>query len=133
MVEEKPLSADLENRIYKAEIQMKLPSCNTYINECRRNKYAAAKMKADIEDEIGWYLKDLPKFEKPVKITFRWIEESKRRDLDGISFGKKFILDAMVKCGVLSNDNRKCVTAFTDTFEYAKEAKVILEIEEVNE
>ena len=40
------------------------------------------------------------------------------------------ILDAMVKEGRLKDDNRKCVTAFTDTFEYGKEAKVILEIEE---
>jgi Holliday junction resolvase RusA-like endonuclease len=119
--------------IYRAEILMKLPSCNTYINECRRNKYAAAKMKADIEEEIGFYLKDLPRFEKPVKISFHWVENNKRRDLDGICFGKKFILDAMVKCGVLTDDNRKCVTAFTETFDYAKTAKVVLEIEEVEE
>lgn len=117
--------------IRRAVIEMKLPSCNTYINECRRNKYAAAKMKADIEEEIGWYLRDLPRYERPVKIAFHWIEENKRRDLDGIAFGKKFILDAMVKCGILTDDNRKCVTSFTDTFDYAKEAKVILEIEEV--
>jgi hypothetical protein len=37
----------------------------------------------------------------------------------------------MVKHGKLADDNRKCVTAFTDTFEYDKEAKVILEIKEV--
>ena len=121
----------MERACYKVEIPMKLPSCNTYINECRKNKYAAAKMKADIEDEIGWYFRDLPKFEKPVKIHFHWVEDNKRRDLDGICFGKKFILDAMVKSGVLKDDNRKCVTAFTDTFGYEKEARVILEIEEV--
>lgn len=116
---------------YRAEILMKLPSCNTYINECRRNRYAAAKMKADVEEEIMYYLRDLPRFEKPVRIGFLWVENNKRRDLDGICFGKKFILDAMVKAGVISDDNRKVVTAFTDTFEYGKEAKVILEIEEV--
>ena len=43
---------------------------------------------------------------------------------------KKFILDAMQKCGKLKNDNRKCVTAFTDQIAYAKECRVILEIEE---
>jgi Holliday junction resolvase RusA-like endonuclease len=115
------------------EIPMKLPSCNTYINECRRNKYAGAKLKAETEEEIMLYLKDLPRFEKPIKIAFRWCENNKRRDLDGICFGKKFILDAMVKSGVISDDNRKCVTAFTDTFEYGKEAKVVLTIEEVKE
>ena len=36
-----------------------------------------------------------------------------------------------VKNEKLKDDNRKCVTAFTDTFEYGKKTKVILDIEEV--
>ena len=119
--------------VYKVEIPIKMPSINTYINACRRNKYAAAKMKSDIEEEIGLYVSKLPHFEKPIKIAFCWVENNKRRDLDNVSGSKKFILDSMVKVGVLTDDNRKCVTAFTDTFEYAKEAKVILEIEEMEE
>ena len=51
--------------------------------------------------------------------------------MDNVSFGKKFILDAMVKFGKLKDDNRRCVTAFTDTFSYDKESKVILTIKEV--
>lgn len=117
--------------ICKIEIPLKLPSCNEYIYECRRNKYAGAKMKAKVENEIGLYLIGVPKFKKPVKIHFHWIEGNKRRDLDGIAFAKKFILDSMVKHGKLSDDNRRYVTAFTDTFEYGKTTKVILEIEEV--
>ena len=117
--------------IHRAEILMKLPSCNTYINECRRNKFAAAKFKKDLEEQIGFYIKDLPRFDKSIKIHFHWIEENKRRDLDNCCFSKKFILDALVKEGKLKDDNRKCVTEFMDTFEYGKEAKVILEIEEV--
>ena len=46
---------------------------------------------------------------------------------------KKHILDALVKFGKLKDDNRKCVTAFTDTFDYGKETKVVLDIEEVAE
>lgn len=118
---------------YRVEIPLRLPSCNSYINECRKNRYSAAKMKADTENQIGLYLKKLPHMKKPVRITFHWIEPNRRRDLDGISFGKKFILDALVKCGVLTDDNRKCVTAFTDDFDYGVEAKVILEIEEVED
>ena len=110
---------------------MKLPSLNEYINECRRNKYAGAKMKKEIDKIIGYYLIKLPRFEKPVKIHFHWVEGNKRRDLDGICFAKKFILDAMVKKGKLTDDNRKYVTGFTDEFSYGKETKVILEIEEV--
>lgn len=115
----------------RVEIPMKLPSLNEYVNACRRNKYAGAKMKADIENEMHWYLHNLPTFVGPVFIHFHWVEANKKRDLDNVCFAKKFILDTMVKVGILKDDNRNCVTGFTDTFEYAKEAKVILEISEV--
>lgn len=125
--------SDKNDVIVKCEISMKLPSLNEYINVCRTNPYKASKFKKDLEDDIGVYISKLPKFEKPIKIHFHWVEENKRRDLDNVAFGKKFILDAMVKFGLLKDDNRRFVTAFTDTFEYAKEAKVILEISEVEE
>ena len=112
------------------EISMKLPSLNEYIGVCRTNPYKAAKFKKDLEEQIGVYLRTLPRFENPIKIHFRWVESNRRRDCDNVAAGKKFILDAMVKEGRLKDDNRRCVTAFTDTFEYGKEAKVILEIEE---
>ena len=115
----------------KYTINMKLPSLNDYIRVCRCNKFQAAKFKADIEREIGFYLLKMPKWDNPIKIHFTWIEGNKRRDLDNICFAKKFILDAMQKYGKLTNDNRKCVQGFTDTFKYDKETKVILEIEEV--
>jgi Holliday junction resolvase RusA-like endonuclease len=113
------------------EIQMRLPSLNEYINACRANRFQGSKMKKGLERDIGVFLARLPEFVHPVRIHFHWIEENHRRDLDNICFAKKFILDAMVKAGKLKDDNRKCVTAFTDTFSYDKESKVILEIEEV--
>ena len=115
----------------KVVIDEKLPSLNEYINACRTNKYVAAKMKRDIEQLIGYYILRLPRFEKPVKIHFHWVEGNEKRDIDNVSFAKKFILDALVKYHKLENDNRKNVYAFTDTFEYKKGiTKVILEIEE---
>ena len=90
-------------------IDMKLPSLNEYINECRANKYGAAKFKAKLEEEISAYLIKMPKYNNPIKIHFTWVEGNKRRDYDNICFAKKFILDAMVKAGKLKDDNRKCV------------------------
>ena len=113
-------------------INMKLPSLNEYIRVCRANKYQAAKFKADLERDIALFLTKMPRYTKPIAIHFHWIEGSKRRDLDNICFAKKFILDTMVKYGKLRDDNRKCVTAFTDTFSYGKETKVILEIKELD-
>ena len=114
------------------EIPMKLPSLNEYVNVCRTNAYMASKFKKDLERGIGMCIEKMPRFMNPVEIHFHWIEGNKRRDLDNICFAKKFILDAMVKQGKLKDDNRKCVTAFTDTFSYDTETKVILEIKEVD-
>ena len=121
----------VKNNMYKIVIPMKLPSLNEYINVCRTNKFKAGKYKADIEQEIGLYLMKMPKMSNPIRIHFIWVESNKRRDLDNICFAKKFILDAMVKKGKLTDDNRNYVTGFTDDFEYGDTNKVILEIEEV--
>lgn len=114
----------------KYEINMKLPSLNDYIRVCRCNKYQANKFKADVEQNIGLFLAKMTKWTSPIKIHFHWIEDNKKRDLDNIAFAKKFVLDALVKYGKLENDNRHYVCAFTDSFEYGKETKVILEVEE---
>lgn len=115
------------------EIPYKFPSLNEYTNACRTNKYAGAQMKKLIQGGIGYFINRLPIFQKPVKIHFHWVEGHGRRDLDNICFAKKFILDTMVECGRLKDDNRKIVTSFTDTFEVGKEFKVILEVEEIEE
>ena len=112
------------------EIPLKLPSLNEYIRECRKNKYAGARYKAKHEQLIGLYLMKMPRWTKPIKIHFIWVEGNKRRDLDNISFAKKFILDAMVKYGKLKDDSRKYVTGFTEDVVYGNETKVILEIED---
>ena len=115
------------------EIPLRLPSLNDYTKDCRTGPYIGAKKKKDTEANIALWVQKIPVFEKPIKIHFTWIEENERRDPDNICFAKKFILDTMVKEGKLQNDNRKWVKAFTDDFETAKESKVILEIEEVEE
>lgn len=116
------------NRI---EIPFRLPSLNNYINECRKNKYAGASMKKTVDRDIEYYINQLPKYSKPIKIHFTWVEENKRRDLDNVCFAKKFILDSLVKAGKLKDDNRNYVVGFEDSFEYDKESKVILEVEEI--
>ena len=131
MDQEKNLEKSLENHTFKVTIPLKLPSCNEYINACRINRYAGAKLKRYTDAKIGEFISDMPVFENPVKIHFTWVEGTKRRDLDGICFAKKFILDAMVKCGKLKDDNRRFVTAFTDSFEYGDETYVVLEVEEI--
>ena len=88
-------------------------------------------MKKTVDSDIAYYINQLPKYDRPIKIHFIWVEENKRRDLDNVCFAKKFILDSMVKAGKLKDDNRNYVVGFEDKFKYDKESKVILEVEEV--
>lgn len=119
---------------YKFEISRRLPSLNEYTKACRANRYIGAKMKEETETDIWVDIKQQlknTKINSAVKINFIWIEENKKRDLDNICFAKKFILDALVKANVLTNDTQNYVTGFSDTFLYEKQSKVIVEIEEV--
>ena len=97
------------------EIPFRLPSYNEYIRECRTNKYKGAKFKKEVERGIIYAIeqavsnKELQSIEKPCEIYIDWYEENKRRDVDNIQSGQKFILDALVQCGILKNDSRKYV------------------------
>ena len=119
---------------YKFEIDKRLMGLNEYTKYNRTNKYAGAGAKKKEQQYIIWCIKEQLgnlKIERPVVGNFIWIEENKRRDLDNICFAKKFILDALVQAGVLKDDNRRIVTNFRDNFEYAKESKVVVELEEL--
>lgn len=119
---------------YKFEIDKRLIGLNEYTKANRTNAYMGAKAKKKEQEYIYWCIKEQLgnlKIDKPVIAKFTWIEENSKRDLDNICFAKKFILDALVQAKVLKDDNRKIVTNFRDNFEYAKESKVIVELEEV--
>lgn len=119
---------------YIFEIKQRLPSLNDYTKACRGNRYSGANMKKKTEYDIWIYIMQQLKgvhIKRPVFITFTWIEENGKRDLDNICFAKKFILDALVKAEVLEDDNKSHVSGFTDKFEYANNSKVIVELEEI--
>ena len=119
---------------YKFEINQKLPSLNEYTKACRTNKFIGAQMKQEVETQIWADIKQQlkgVKVEGSVRINFIWVEENKKRDLDNICFAKKFVLDALVKSNVLANDTQNYVIGFSDTFEYNRKGKVIVELEEI--
>lgn len=106
-------------RMYKFVIEGGLPGANEYINAERTNKYKAAAMKREAEAAVVWAAKrDLGgvRFETPVFMAYKWIEPGRRRDKDNIAFARKFVQDALVKCGVLKNDGWSGVSGFSDTF-----------------
>jgi len=121
-----------EKKIYKCVIDGKLPSFNDVVFANRSSHHVGAKQKIKAQREIRYYIRDLPKIEKPVKIHFTWIEKNRRRDLDNVAGGgRKFILDELVESGIINDDNQKWVKGFTDNFEIGDDYRVILEIEEM--
>ena len=104
-------------------VNQKIKSLNEYINACRRNKYAGAKMKADTEKVIEFEIQNallkgtLKPVKKPCKVKFEFHEKTAKRDVDNISgFGHKTILDAMQNKGIIANDNQRYITGLIDEF-----------------
>ena len=101
----------------------KLPGLNDVISANRSNKYVGAKLKKKTEQLLCTYIKSQckRKYER-VRIAIAWYEPNKRRDFDNICSGKKFILDALVKSGVIPNDGWKQIDPiFVETFLLDKE------------
>lgn len=114
-----------------------LPTLNEYTLAARGNKFASSAMKKKAENFISieastqlgtWQA------ENPVFVVFHWVEKDKRRDHDNVAFAKKFILDALVKTGVLKGDGWKHVIGFIDLFSIdSKMAGVEVTILEVSD
>jgi hypothetical protein len=111
-------------------IPFKLPSLNDYINACRTNPHVGAKMKKDIERDIGWEIKSakLKPVENKAIVLMTFVEGNRRRDCDNTESGKKYILDALVSNGILQGDSPKWVVAAPSFTVYDKAPKVIVEL-----
>lgn len=118
-------------------IKGQLPNLNEYTRACRTNRYVGARMKEQAEKCIKLYiiqqLKDVH-FEGPVKLSFKWFEPNRKRDLDNVCFAKKFILDALVSSGIIVADGWKGVVGFTDEFYVSSDnPRIEVDIEEAGE
>ena len=105
-------------------IEGQLPNLNDYTKACRSHRQIGARMKKDAEKLISAYIMQQLKgvhFDGAVKLSFRWYEPNKKRDLDNICFAKKFILDALVSNKIIVADGWKGVVGFTDHFFVDKE------------
>lgn len=75
-------------------------------------------MKRDATDLVYWECRQqkLSLIDTPSHITFRWYMKNAKKDLDNVCFAKKFILDGLVRAGILYDDSQKYVRGFTDYF-----------------
>ena len=121
---------------YKLIIQGRLPCLNDYIKAMNSNRHVGNTLKQDTQNAIGWQINQQLRgvcITSKVKMHYTWIEPNMKRDLDGITIGKKFIQDSLVNCGVLKNDGWANVGGFSDSFSVDKNNPrievLILEIE----
>ena len=117
-------------------IRGRLPGLNELIHEDRTHWSRGAGLKADTEALIGIQIRvamnrgECRMPSGPSRIAFDWHERNRRRDLDNVFSAKKFVLDAMTRCGMLRNDSQKYVTGLSDTFTLDKDDFVVVTITE---
>lgn len=97
---------------YTFEILGTLPTFNEAERIKRANRYAANNHKGQTEARIMGYALDAPTFKDHVWVYFEWIRPNARNDKDNVSFAKKYILDALQKCGVITGDGWNKVTPY---------------------
>ena len=116
-------------------VHAKLPSLNEVIKKDRTNRFAGAAYKKETEKIISRYITkaietgELMPVSEPCTVRIDWHEKDRRRDVDNIQSSQKFILDALVKCGILKNDSRKYVTQIYHRIHDSDENKVSVTIE----
>lgn len=104
---------------YTVVIEGTLPSLNQYVDACRRNRYAGAKMKQAAENIICAFIKNQlggVTIDSPVAVSIAWYEPNRKKDPDNVAFAKKFLLDSLVQCGVLKNDSQQYIVRLSDSF-----------------
>lgn len=113
------------------------PGLNEYIAQLGRHPKAGNRMKQEmmmvainsIQTQLGRW-----KTDKPVIIHYQFCEPNKgiKRDVMNVfSFADKVIEDALVKAGVIQDDNPKYVRNTTHDFVYGPEPYIIVCIEEL--
>lgn len=88
---------------------------NEYIDRERTNRMIASSIKKKLTNTVmeqALYA-NCNKPKRQVDMIFTWHVKS-RHDSDNIAFAKKFVLDGMVKAGILENDNPKWVRHLKD-------------------
>jgi Holliday junction resolvase RusA-like endonuclease len=110
-------------------------SLNDYISAERGNKYQAAVIKRSETQRVQICAMQAglrPVQHYPVALTFTWIRKNRRSDPDNIVAAKKYILDGLVRAGVLRDDGWDEIVRFTDIWEIDRDHPgVKVSIEEV--
>lgn len=93
-----------------------------------------SRMKAANDPRVVLALRGVP-FPKigKARFAFEWHEAQRRRDPDNVTAGQKFVLDGLVKAGVIPNDGWNEVAGISHEFVVSPDRPgVVVEITEVS-
>lgn len=109
--------SEAEKRSFKFEIKGTMPSLNEYDSQ-HSSWHTNAALKRRWTNAVATCagLAAKGRSYDSVFIEIRWIEKNKKRDKDNIAFAKKFILDGLVKAGIIANDGWKEISGWSESF-----------------
>lgn len=92
-------------------IPFRLPGLNELVEANRRNRHIGAKLKRETDEMIQWTIRAarLKPVTLPCIVNIIFEEPSLRRDHDNVESARKFVLDALVKEGILKGDSPRYV------------------------
>lgn len=114
----------------KIFIEYNVPSWNDYIRLERANKYAANKLKQKEKEIVRYFnIGKQYKGKYPVEVVFKPHFKDCRKDLDNTRI--KGLLDGLVACKVLKNDNLKHIQKITLEPIFDEKEGIEIEIKEL--
>jgi Holliday junction resolvase RusA-like endonuclease len=110
-------------------IEGSLSTLNEHDNANRNNRFGGAALKKKNTAAVAnQFPNPSHRIDYPVKIGFIWYYSGKF-DFDNIRFACKYVLDGLVKAGILLNDNQTWVKGFTgDEFIKVKKGEECVDV-----
>ncbi|SDM19811.1 hypothetical protein [Halarsenatibacter silvermanii] len=104
---------------YRFVVPAELPTLNEIIEKSKIHWGQYSAMKKEYGRLVAMCVDHEKRFES-VELEIVYFRENRRVDPDNIAVGKKFILDALVDCGVIKNDGWSQITGFVESWEVDK-------------
>ena len=123
--------------MHKIIIPIELPSMNEMIASAKKGSGAYqpyAEMKREYTNICAIFTRKAVKkpISNPVILHITWYCKNKKKDMDNVAAGKKFIFDGLQKSGVLKNDGWGEIKGWEECFKVDKEnPRVEILVEEV--
>lgn len=111
----------------------RLPGLNDYTRANRTGPQVGARMKRKAEEQVAAAVVacKVQPMDGMVRLHIDWYEHNAARDADNVSFAVKFVLDTLVRLGIMPDDDRKHFTRHSHQVHVDKDnPRVVVRMEE---